>query len=121
MFLIKEKSARWEKRNKEKYTPLTESEGFDQKHFSATQEEKNKFITEKFRLNENKNLSQNDKNRIIDIFCKNWQVLDITGYRMPEIKPSIMEPYHIKTFGVPKISLVRYINPQLSAQVKNSL
>ena len=40
---------------------------------------------------------------------------------MPSIKPSIMEPYHIKTFGTPKISKVRYMNPQLSAQVKKIL
>ena len=44
------------KRNKDKYTPLTKSEAFDQKHFAATQEERNNFITEKFKLNENTNL-----------------------------------------------------------------
>ena len=50
-----------EMEKKEKHTPLTKSGEFDQKHFSATQEEKNKFITEKFKLNENTNLPKNDK------------------------------------------------------------
>ena len=61
------------------------------------------------------------KIELLTFFVKTWQFLDITGYRMPEIEPSIMEPYHIRTFGIPKVSKVRYMNPELSAQVKKIL
>ena len=32
-----------------------------------------------------------------------------------------MSPYHINTFGTPKVSKVRYLNPELSKQVRQIL
>lgn len=55
------------------------------------------------------------------LFTKHWGVLDSTGYRMPKIKEGIMPQYHIQTFGTLKTSKVRYLNPELSKQVRQIL
>ena len=106
-------------KKKEKYIPLIQD--FDKDHFRVSPEERRKFILAKFKLDENQLLAKKDKERIIQIFSKHWGTLDYTGYRMPKVREDIMPPYHIKTFGQPKISKVRYLNPELSKQVREIL
>ena len=52
---------------------------------------------------------------------KHWAALDITDKRVPTLKPDIIPKHKIETFGIPKKSKVRPLNPEMSKKVKEIL
>ena len=55
------------------------------------------------------------------MFVRLLAALDITGMRIPTLRPIIIPKHKIVTFSMPKRAKVRPLNPQLSARAKEKL